>query len=183
MGTTWKAAIAVGAILVLAAAAQARANDMDICLGTTVSNDDGIAACTRVISSGASSRDQLGTAYIARGQRYYTKDQYDLAIEDFNKAIALNSSKWTQLAYGNRGNAYEMKGEDQLAIESYTKAIELDRTYAAAFTGRGLIYEKLGQIDKARADYQAALAVNSIFADNDWAHQTARKHLDALKDK
>jgi tetratricopeptide (TPR) repeat protein len=153
--------------------------DYNICVGST---PEAIDACTRVITSSKSTRDQVGNAYIGRGQHYYEKDDYDRAIADFNKAIPLKP-KWLQLAYGNRGNAYAMKNQDQDAIDSYDNAISLDSNYSAAYTGRGLIYEKMGLTERARSDYEAALNAKSTFQDEKWAHDTAQKHLDDLKSK
>jgi tetratricopeptide (TPR) repeat protein len=157
----------------------AAAGDYNICIGSTA---EAIDACSRVIASSQSTRDQVGNAYIGRGQHYYEKDDYDRAIADFDKAIPLKP-KWLQLAYGNRGNAYAMKKQDQDAIDSYDSAISLDTNYSAAFTGRGLIYEKMGLVERARGDYEAALKAHSTFQDEQWAHDTARQHLDDLKDK
>jgi tetratricopeptide (TPR) repeat protein len=159
--------------------APAAADDYDVCIGSSAGAID---ACTRVINSPRSSRNNIGNAYIGRGQHYYEKDDYDRAIADFSKAIPLKP-KWLQLAYGNRGNAYAMKNQDQDAIDSYDQALSLDSTYSAAFTGRGLIYEKMGLVERARSDYEAALAAKSSFQDEKWAKDTARKHLDDLKDK
>ena len=155
------------------------ADDYNICVGSTA---DAIDGCTRVISSARSTRDQVGNAYIGRGQHYYEKKDYDRAIADFNKAIPLKP-KWLQLAYGNRGNAQSMKDLDQDAIDSYDQAIAIDASYSAAYTGRGLVYEKMGLIERARGDYEAALNSKSEFQDEKWAKDTARDHLDKLKGK
>jgi tetratricopeptide (TPR) repeat protein len=155
------------------------ADDVNICVGSSA---EAIDACTRVISSARSTREQVGNAYIGRGQHYYEKDDYDHAIADFNKAIPLKP-KWLQLAYGNRGNAQAMKNLDQDAIDSYDQAIAIDANYSAAYTGRGLVYEKMGLVERARGDYEAALNVKSEFQDEKWAKDTARDHLDKLKDK
>jgi Tfp pilus assembly protein PilF len=160
------------------ATAHAAPNDYDVCL----SGDDAdteIAACTRVINARGSSRERIGEAFIARCQHYYEKDDYDHAIEDCTKAIPYEP-KWIQVAYGDRANAHAMKKEKEEAIRDYTKAIELDPNYPAAYTGRGLLYEDAGMIDKAREDYKSALATNSILADTAWAHKTAREHLQKL---
>jgi tetratricopeptide (TPR) repeat protein len=154
-------------------------DDYNICVGST---PEAVDACTRVITSSKSTRDQVGNAYIGRGQHYYEKDDYDRAIADFSKAIPLKP-KWLQLAYGNRGNAYAMKNQDQDAIDSYDQAILIDSSYSAAYTGRGLIYEKMGLTERARSDYEAALNAKSDFQDEKWAKDTARDHLDKLKDK
>jgi len=159
--------------------AAAAAQDTEICRGHT---GDTIAACTRVITSSRSTREQVGDAYINRGQHYYEIKEYDRAIEDFNRAIPLKP-KWVQMAYGNRGNVYYAKGEDDKAIDSYDQAIAINPKYASALTARGLLYEKAGAIERAKSDFRAALAADTIFEDNKWAHETARKHLDALESK
>ena len=117
-----------------------------------------------------------------RGVAFQKKGDYDRAIEDFNRAIPYQPS-YVQLAYGNRANAYAMKGDTDRAIDSYSVALSLDKNYSAAYTGRGLLYEKNGEIDKARDDYNAALNAKSTFQDEKWAKDTARDHLDKLKDK
>lgn len=160
-------------------AGTAVAQDTEVCRGHA---GDTIAACTRVISSPSSTREQVGDAYINRGQHYYEIKEYDRAIEDFNRAIPLKP-RWVEMAYGNRGNAYYAKGEADRAIDSYDRAIAIDKNYAAALTARGMLYEKAGAIERAKADFEAALASHSIFEDDKWAHDTARKHLDALASK
>jgi len=157
----------------LLSAAPAAADDYDVCIGSTAAAID---ACTRVINSPRSPRDRIGNAYIGRGQHYYEKDDYDHAIEDFDRAMPYQPS-YLQLAYGNRGNAYAMKGDTDKALDSYSVAISIDKSYSAAYTGRGLIYEKIGEIDKAREDYNAALQSKSTFQDEKWAKDMARQHL------
>ena len=141
--------------------------------------DVAIAACNRIINDRDQSRDERGNALIARGQHYYEVKDYDRAIKDFNDAIPLKPS-YIDMAYGNRGNVYYMRGENSAAIDSYTRAIELNAEYPAALAARGLLYEKAGELKKARADFVAALDANSKYADTKWAHETARKGLDRL---
>jgi tetratricopeptide (TPR) repeat protein len=181
MDAVLKIVIGASAILVFAAT-QAAADNDSTCIDPTVDVDSRIAACTGAISQNTS-REQVGEAYIGLCQDYYEKKEYDRAIQDCNAAITIGP-KHVAVAYCDRGNVYYMKGEDRLAIESYTLAIEHNSNYPAAYVGRGLLYEKAGLIEKARADYQTALNVQySGLQDNDWAHQTARAHLADLKDK
>jgi len=159
--------------------ATAAAQDTEVCRGHS---GDTIAACTRVITSPRSTREQVGDAYINRGQHYYELKEDDRGREQFDRAIPLKP-RWVEMAYGNRGNAYYAKGEDEKAIDSYDRAIEIDPKYTSALTARGLLYEKAGAIERAKADYEASLAADTIFEDNQWAHDVARKHLDALNSK
>jgi len=50
---------------------------------------------------------------------YKEKEEYDRAIEDFNKAILLNPNYVT--AYFNRGRANELAGNAKKAIRDYKK--------------------------------------------------------------
>ncbi|MBI5237593.1 MAG: tetratricopeptide repeat protein [Deltaproteobacteria bacterium] len=62
-------------------------------------------------------------AYINRGNAYYKKGQHDRAIEDFNKAIALNP-KLAEV-YSNRGLAYGEKGQLDRTISDVQKACDM----------------------------------------------------------
>src|ERR1700744_6378727 len=88
------AVVALVAALLLPVA-PAAADDYDVCIGSSAA---GIDACTRVINSPKSSRDRIGNAYIGRGQHYYEKNDYDRAIDDFNKALPYQPG-YLQLAY------------------------------------------------------------------------------------
>ena len=140
------AKMAFAALLLLGSAIAAAAQDAETC---RTGKGDWIGACSRVVTSSRSTRDEVGNAYINRGQHYYEIRDYENALKDFNRAIPLRP-KWLQLAYGNRGNVYYQTGEDEKAIDSYDKAIEIDPQYAAAYTARGLLYEKIGLIERAR---------------------------------
>ena len=87
------------------------------------------------------------------------------------------------LAYGSRRNAYNEKGDAKRAIKNYTMAIAIDPKYTASCTSRGLQCEKLGDLEKARADFNAALGSPAKYQDGQWALDKARERLEALKPK
>lgn len=92
--------------------------------------------------------------YNTRAYVLNTKGDYDKAIEDCNKSIALDTNKPN--AYKNRGLAYSGKKEYEKAIEQFNKAISIDPTYMYAYDGRGDTYIKLANKDKAMADFKTA---------------------------
>ncbi|WP_048324347.1 tetratricopeptide repeat protein, partial [Crocosphaera watsonii] len=55
----------------------------------------------------------------------YNRQQFDLALSDFNKTIELNPNDAD--AYGNRGIVYTIKGEFFKAIIDTEKAADLYR--------------------------------------------------------
>ena len=74
--------------------------------------DRQIRGCTSVIERGEEeTRKNRAIAYTNRGTAYYEKGDYDRAIADSTKAIALDPNY--AIAYNNRGNAYSRKGEHQ----------------------------------------------------------------------
>ncbi len=59
----------------------------------------------------------------------------------------------------NRASALHFAGRDKDALADINKSIQFDGKKAPAFSARGLIYEKLGERDKAIADFRRALAL------------------------
>lgn len=97
-------------------------------------------------------------AYFFRGDTYYHKGNYDLAIPNYSKAIDLNPN-YPQ-AYNNRGSAYIYKGEYDLAIVDLRKAIELDQTIIEIFNNLGVAYSRTGNYDLAITYLNKATAID-----------------------
>lgn len=104
------------------------------------------------------------TDWFKKGLSYALKQNYDLAIEAFTSAIALNPNY--ARAYNNRGAAYANKGQYNRAIGDYNKAISLDPNDALPYIGRGGVYADKGHFEKALSDLDKAIALdpNSAFA-------------------
>ncbi|MGD2250706.1 MAG: tetratricopeptide repeat protein, partial [Candidatus Methanofastidiosia archaeon] len=101
-------------------------------------------------------------AFNNRGLAYSDLNQYEKAIQDYNKAIELNPENFA--AFYNRGLAYSDLNQYEKAIQDYNKAIELDPEYAAAFNNRGNRYSDLNQYEKAIQDYNKAIELDPEYA-------------------
>jgi tetratricopeptide (TPR) repeat protein len=72
-------------------------------------------------------------SYYDRGNILYDKEEYDLALKDYNSVIQLESKHLGTYrikpmylgAYGNRGSIWNIKGDFEKAIEDYSIAINL----------------------------------------------------------
>lgn len=73
-----------------------------------------------------------------QGNDYNELGQYKLAIEEYNKAIRVQSDYFP--AYFNRGIIHSKLGHYQQAIEDYTEVIRLKPDYAEAYNNRSSIY-------------------------------------------
>jgi hypothetical protein len=87
-------------------------------------------------------------AYIDRGAVLFQQEHDDLALKDFNKAIALNPK--AEKAYNNRGIIYYLRVEDSKALGDFNKAISLDPAYPEPYVNRSLLRN-------AQKNYQQAL--------------------------
>ncbi len=93
-----------------------------------------------------------------QGKTYSVKKDYDRAIAQFTKAIALDPTFVE--AYRRRGDIYEDKKDYDLAIADYTKAIELDPKHVRTYGDRGISYNYKGEKDRAIADFTKAIALD-----------------------
>ena len=65
-------------------------------------------------------------------------------------------------------------------IEDATHAIGIDPAMNASWAIRGMAYEKLGETEKARSDFNRALSMPIKGQDGGWAQDVARNHLKNL---
>jgi len=105
--------------------------------------------------------DRVPQAYNNRGLALKNMGRLQEAIEDLNRAIALNP-EYT-LAYNNRGVILKKAGMFREAIEDFDKAIDLDPSYSKAYNNRGSAYGKIGRFDKAVEDFDKALSLSPSF--------------------
>ena len=112
--------------------------------------------------------------YNHRGLICYYKGDYDQAIEDYAKAVSLNSN-YTR-AYNNRGTVYCAKGDYDRAIEDFNRAIQLNPDYAEAYYNRGVTYRRKGLVDRAITDYNRAIQLKPNYADVYKEHWEAWLH-------
>jgi tetratricopeptide (TPR) repeat protein len=125
--------------------------------------DSAIAEYTNAIAIDSTCVDALTNRGVIRdihGDR-------NAAIEDYTRAIKINPS-WAD-AYGKRAATYKSLKKYKEAIADYTAAIKLDSSsyefdptlrFANAYFGRGTVYYRRGELDKAIADFDSALALN-----------------------
>lgn len=83
-----------------------------------------------------------------------------LAIDDYNKTLALDPQWNLSQVYFNRGLAYEALLDYVPAIEDLTKAITIDPNNAGAYIARGNMQYTTGKYNEALADYAKAEVFN-----------------------
>lgn len=164
--------------------APAYAQSVADCYQTTLEQpsrpDRIIAVCTEAIrgSSGLS----RSSALVSRGVGYERNNNLDAALADFDEAIALNpSNNW---ARSNRANIWRQKRNYDRAISELNEILRNDPQFIGAYVDRGMVHQERGDIQSARADFQAVLGMKSSQAALEkWAKETAQQRLNELAKK
>ncbi len=95
------------------------------------------------------------SVFINRGLAYFQMDIYDLAEQDFQKALELDPE--SEAAWFNLGSLYLKQGRDEDALEAFNKVVALNPDMAAVYFNRAIAYANLGKIDEAIADLEQYL--------------------------
>jgi tetratricopeptide (TPR) repeat protein len=98
-----------------------------------------------------------------KGNDYFEKGQWDLAISEYTKSIEIDPKHFEPYHY--RGIAYRHKGQYDQAISDFTKAIELNPEWANAYYNRGFAYLNKTQYDQAISDCTKAIELNPKLTD------------------
>ena len=116
--------------------------------------------------------------YFAKGQAHDEAGDYDLAIEAYNYALKESPNSITVL--NARGLSKVEKGDHYGAIADFNRAAELsDEPSSTLQNNLGWAKFNLGDYKSARADYEAAIAIN---ANNITYHENLGRTLFRLQD-
>ncbi len=103
--------------------------------------------------------------YLQAGFAYFQEHDYDRAIENYEKAIALGTK--SPGAYNMLGLSYRFKfqqtGKPELQqneINAFQKALNLDPKYGEAMVNLGTTYYARGEKAQAATWFKKALALN-----------------------
>jgi len=98
---------------------------------------------------------EYAEAYLDRGIAEHNLNQAGPALVDLDRAVDLDPN--LTRAYDERGQIYLDKGDPQKAIDELSESIRLHPTLES-YSQRGVAYEKVGQHQKAIADFDAAIS-------------------------
>ena len=101
--------------------------------------------------------------YIRRGLRFYRKGDYLMALEQYNKAIELDSKE--PVAYNDRAVVYKHLGDLNKSLDDCNMAINLKPNYEYAYANRGNVFSNRREYEKAIDDYTKAIELNPGFGD------------------
>lgn len=99
--------------------------------------------------------------FYSRGVVYDESNRLDLALEDYNRSIALNPNFYK--SFNNRAVVRGKKGNLKGALHDCNKSIMLNPAFASAYNNRGNAKSGLGDHAGAIADCSEAIKINPAF--------------------
>jgi hypothetical protein len=123
--------------------------------------------------------------HLTQASSYIRQGNYDLAIEEYSKAIALDPQD--AFAYYNRGYIYRQHKRDyDRAIDDFDQAIALDpesaNFNANVYFNRGKAYASKGNIDQAIADIERAIEL-SPSAGSAQVYESALEEIEKMRQR
>ena len=103
---------------------------------------------------------QATRAHTNRGLRYLNLGKQQLALGDFNRALALKSN--SAQSYINRANVNGQLGKYARAIEDCSQAIGLQPDLKGVHYNRGNYYKQVGNFQQALDDYSRETSRRSL---------------------
>ena len=102
------------------------------------------------------------TVYFSRGYGYQESNALNQAIDDYNKAIELDSN-YTD-AYINKGNCLISLNKPNEALGCFNKTLKLNPTYALAYYQKGNAQYALKQNKEACLNWKKSLELGAQYA-------------------
>jgi len=105
--------------------------------------------------------DALSNSALSRGINFYQQGNYDAAVKEFQRSIALSpNSSYTQNSYHYLVQSLLKLNRTDDAIKAYKQAIRLDPTNGSYHANLGNIYFSVDRYDDAAAEYKAAVRID-----------------------
>ncbi len=115
-----------------------------------------------------------------QGRREFENKRYNYAIEDFTRAIDIESGD--QETYNLRGKAYTHLGNFEKALEDYDEAIRLNPDYAESYLNRGTVYYHQKNYEVAHIDYDKAISLDEDCVEAYYQRGLTRINLNQYKE-
>ncbi|QMS87841.1 tetratricopeptide repeat protein [Nostoc edaphicum CCNP1411] len=118
------------------------------------------------------------------GESYRSMEQYDKALQNFDRAIELYPQYLAAIA--NRGETYRLMERYEEALEDFNRAIELNPQDEWAIASRSLTHRSMERYEEALQDFNRAIELNPKYewaiANRGFTYHLMKRYEEALED-
>jgi tetratricopeptide (TPR) repeat protein len=104
----------------------------------------------------------IAKAYFIKGFAYKETGDTSKALSSFQTVVEIQPEYYD--AYIQLGNIQAAR-KNKIALQYYNNALRIQPSSTEAFYNRGLMYQNMGEIEKATEDYNSILKVDRNYAD------------------
>ena len=119
--------------------------------------DEAIGLYAQCMQAGKLTPENMAKSHRNLGMAYNAKKDNSRAIDAYNQSLALKPEDFW-FDYVNRGNAWSDLKDYDKALADYEVALKAKPDLGSAYYNRGIVYEKLGKVEQAKADIALAYA-------------------------
>lgn len=138
-------------------ATNAFSSDTELCFTGSGSHRIDIDVCGRALREETPSPLTRATLLIRRGEAFLTGNAFELALQDFDRALSHNPA--SSQAHKLRGDTFTKSGNYRAAINSYDQSLKLNTYAAGTYKGRGLALILSGGFKSAIGNFDSSLAL------------------------
>lgn len=122
---------------------------------------------------------------VIKGNIFFDNGETEQAREVYTEALNYSPAlKWQAgELYFRLGRLSSMESDPEKALQYYDKAMDLDRANADIVTARGVVLEKMGELDKALGSYDAALKIDPDHPMANTFYRQIKQNMAAAEDK
>lgn len=128
-------------------------------LGLAQSMKANFEASIQAFQKALEANPQFTEAHNNLGTIYFELKQYDKAEAEYRKALLDPNYTSKELPYYNLARLYFVQDRLDEAYENIQKAIQTKNRFAMAYNLRGLILEKIGNMEEAVASFEQAVKI------------------------
>ena len=96
----------------------------------------------------------LSVIHKHRGMAYFSRNDYENAINDFHKSFELDNKNFRSVYY--EGIVFSIQQQFEKAVDCFSKSLELNEYQSHTFYRRAIAYYELGRYENAMSDVVSA---------------------------
>jgi tetratricopeptide (TPR) repeat protein len=132
------------------------------CIDGKAKPTQAVSACTALLNGNGATDANRNALFRVRGWAYYSDRQFDKAVADYTRALAVYPNDANSLL--RRAFAYEALDDIQSADADYTKALQIDPNSTYGLYMRAKFDRRHGNTSRAKQGLETALNLDPGYA-------------------
>ncbi len=148
--------------------------EIDACISANIRQEN-YAVAIALIDQLINHQPDSAINYNNRGLMHFKNNQLAEAIDDLNRALAINPK--LDSAYNNRANCHAAQGDLVAAISDYDEALDINPGNLRAWINQGITFRDISSYDLALGNFDICLILGSSLKSTIYGERGRTYHL------